>query len=313
VTLPRARYVAIMTDSRDTITRPASAAGTFRLGDLAVHRLGFGAMRLTGTGGMGRGEARSPQQSSAVLRRAAELGVNHIDTAGFYFSDSAVANRIIRDALAPYPDDLVIATKVGPTRDRTTGEFGDWARPDQLRARVEQDLDELGLDRLAVVNYRSNGRDDVPAAVAALADLRDEGLLRHVGLSNVDTATLEAALDVTEVVCVQNRHAPGYERSDGDEVLAACGEHGIAFVPFFTIAGQAREDPAQEQYDAVRAIADAHGVSAAQVRIAWNLALGPHVLAIPGTGDLQHLEENVAAAGLRLSGDDLARLADLAA
>ncbi|MGA8247437.1 MAG: aldo/keto reductase [Nocardioides sp.] len=302
-----------MTDSRDTLADPASAAGTFRLGDLTVNRLGFGAMRLTGTGGMGRGEPRSPAQGAAVLRRALELGVNHLDTAAFYFSDSGVANRIIRDALAPYPDDLVIVTKVGPTRDRATGDFGGWARPDQLRERVEHDLTELGLERLAVVNYRSNGRDDVPAAVAALAELRDEGLLRHVGLSNVGAGALEAARSVTEVVCVQNRHAPGYERSDSDEVLAACGEHGIAFVPFFTIAGQAREDPAQERYDAVHAIADAHGVSPAQVRIAWNLALGPHVLAIPGTGDLRHLEQNVAAAALRLGDDELARLADLAA
>lgn len=299
-----------MADSRDDFLS-ASAAGTFRLGDLSVHRLGFGAMRLTGTGGMGRGEPRPPQQGRAVLRRAVELGVNHIDTAGFYFSDSGVSNHIIRDALAPYPDDLVIVTKVGPDRDRATGEFGDWARPDQLRAHVEQNLTDLGLERLSVVNYRSNGRDDVPAAVAALAALRDQGLLQHVGLSNVNAETLAAARSVTDVVCVQNRHAPGYERFDSDQVLAACREHGIAFVPFFTIAGQSREDPALERYDAVGAIADAHGVTTAQVRVAWNLALGPHVLAIPGTGDLRHLEQNVAAAALRLTEDDLARLADL--
>jgi pyridoxine 4-dehydrogenase len=299
-------------ESRDNATLSASAAGTFRLGDRPVHRLGFGAMRLTGTGGMGRGEPRSPEQSREVLRRAVELGVNHIDTAGFYFSESAVANQIIHDALAPYPDDLVIVTKVGPTRDRATGAAGDWARPDQLRALVEQDLIELGLERLAVVNYRSSGRDDVSAAVEALAQLRDEGLLKHVGLSNVNAEALEAARSVTDVVCVQNRHAPGYERSDADEVLEACRKHDIAFVPFFAIAGQSREDPAQEQFDAIRAIADAHDVTAAQVRIAWNLALGPHVLAIPGTGDPQHLEQNVAAAALRLTGDELARLADLA-
>jgi pyridoxine 4-dehydrogenase len=293
------------------VTISASDAGTFRLGDLPVRRLGFGAMRLSGTGGMGRGEPRPPQQGAAVLRRAVELGVNHIDTAGFYFSETAVAHQVIRDALAPYPDDLVIVTKVGPTRDRATGAFGDWARPDQLRARVEADLTELALDRLPVVNDRSNGRDAVPAAVAALAELRDEGLLRHVGLSNVDADTLETALGVTDVVCVQNRHAPGYERSDSGRVLDACREHGIAFVPFFTIAGQAREDPAEERYDAVRAIADAHDATPAQVRIAWNLALGPHVLAIPGTGDPRHLEDNVAAAGLRLSPDDLALLAAL--
>jgi aryl-alcohol dehydrogenase-like predicted oxidoreductase len=268
-------------------------------------------MRLTGTGGMGQGEPRSPKQGRAVLRRAVELGVNHVDTAAFYFSASGVANHIIRDALAPYPDDLVIVTKVGPNRDRATGEFGDWARPDQLRAHVEQNLTDLDLDQLSVVNYRSTGRDDVPAAVAALAVLRDEGMLRHVGLSNVNAETLEAARSVTDIVCVQNRHAPGYQRSDTAQVLDACVQHGIAFVPFFTIAGQSREDPAQERYDAVRAIADARGVTTAQVRIAWNLALGPHVLAIPGTGDLQHLEQNVAAAALRLSEDDLAALASL--
>ncbi len=301
-----------MTGSRTAAALSASAAGTFRLGDLPVNRLGLGAMRLTGTGGMGRGEPRSPQEGRAVLRRAVELGVNHIDTAGFYFSESGVANHIIRDALTPYPDDLVIVTKVGPTRNRATGEFGDWARPDQLRAHVEQNLTDLGLERLSVVNYRSSGRDDVPAAAAALAALRDEGLLRHVGLSNVNAETLEAARSVTHVVCVQNRHAPGYERSDADQLLDACAEHGIAFVPFFAIAGKVREDPAQERNDAVRAIADAHLVTTAQVCIAWNLALGPHVLAIPGTGDPLHLEQNVAAAAIRLTDDDLAALADLA-
>lgn len=301
-----------MTGPRDDATLSADAAGTFRLGDLPVRRLGFGAMRLTGTGGMGRGEPRPPQQGRAVLRRAVELGVNHIDTAAFYFSESGVANHIIRDALAPYPDDLVIVTKVGPNRDRGTGEFGDWARPDQLRAHVEQNLADLGLDRLDVVNYRSNGRDDVAAAVGALAAIRDEGLLRHVGVSNVNAETLEVARGVTDVVCVQNRHAPGYERSDAQEVLDACRESGIAFVPFFALAGRSREDPAQEQFDVVRRIADAYGVTSAQVRIAWNLALGPQVLAIPGTGDPQHLEQNVAAAALRLSQEDLAQLADLA-
>jgi pyridoxine 4-dehydrogenase len=300
-----------MTDSTN-VSPPACHAGMFLLGDLAVRRIGFGAMRLTGTGGMGRGKARSPEVGLGVLRRAVELGVNHIDTAAFYFSQTCVANHLIRDALAPYPNDLVIVTKVGPSRDRTTGEIGDWARPDQLRAHVEQNLADLGLDQLPVVNYRSNGHDDVPAAVAALAELRDEGLLRHVGLSNVGVETLQAVRSVSEVVCVQNRHAPGFQRSDADRVLEACGEYGIGFVPFFTIAGQSREDPAQERYDTIRAIADAHGVTTVQVRIAWNLALGPHVLAIPGTGDPRHLEQNVAAAALRLSEDDLGQLADLA-
>jgi pyridoxine 4-dehydrogenase len=276
-----------------------------------VNRLGFGAMRLTGTGGMGRGEDRDPEQSAAVVRRAVELGVNHIDTAGFYFSASGRANLIIRDALAPYPPDVTVVTKVGPGRDLATGDWGDWVRPDQLRQHVEHNLETLGLDRLPVVNYRSNGRDDVKAAVAALVALRDEGMLDHIGLSNVGTEPLGAAREVSEIVCVQNRHAAGYERSDADEMLRACREAGIAFVPFFTIAARSREDTAEEQDDVVQQIADAHDATPAQVRIAWNLALGPHVLAIPGTGDVGHLEQNVAAAALELTEDDLAALGTL--
>jgi aryl-alcohol dehydrogenase-like predicted oxidoreductase len=288
-----------------------AAAGTFPLGDRTVHRLGFGAMRLTGTGGMGRGEDRDPEQSAAVVRRAVELGVDHLDTAAFYFSATTRANDVIRTALAPYDEHLTIVTKVGPGRDLVTGEWGDWARPDQLRAHVEANLDSLGLERLHVVNYRSNGRDDVPAAVAGLADLRDEGLLEHVGLSNVGLEVLDRACEVTDVVCVQNRHAAGYARDGADDLIAACRERGIAFVPFFAIAGQAREGTAAEQHDVVREVADAHGATPAQVRIAWNLALGPHVLAIPGTGDLGHLEQNVAAAALRLTDDDREALAAL--
>jgi pyridoxine 4-dehydrogenase len=292
-------------------TATAAAAGTFQLGDRTVNRLGFGAMRLSGTGGMGRGEDRDPEQSAAVVRRAVELGVNHIDTAGFYFSRTARANAVIRQALWPYPDDLTIVTKVGPGRDPATGEWGDWARPDQLRSHVEHDLETLGLDRIPVVNYRSNGRDDVPAAVAALADLRDQGLLEHVGLSNVGPEALAEARGVTGIVCVQNRHSPGYERSDSGDVLTACRDAGIAFVPFFAIAGQSREGTAEEPYDVIRAVADAHDATPAQVRIAWNLALGLHVLAIPGTGDLSHVEQNVAAAALQLTDDERAALAAL--
>ena len=292
-------------------TGAAAASGTFRLGDRTVNRLGFGAMRLTGTGGMGGGADRDPQQSATVVRRAIELGVNHIDTAAFYFSSSARANEIIRAALTPYPEELTIVTKVGPGRDLTTGEWGDWLRPEELRAHVEHNLETLGLDRLPVVNYRSNGRDDVPRAVAALRDLRAEGLLDNIGLSNVCLDVLDQARQVAPIVCVQNRHALGYERSDAQDLLERCRHVGIAFVPFFAIAGRSREGAAQETYDVVREIADAHGVEPAQVRIAWNLALGPHVLAIPGTGDLQHLEQNVAAASLRLTDDELAALSSL--
>jgi pyridoxine 4-dehydrogenase len=295
-----------MTDIR------AAAAGTWTLGDRTVNRLGFGAMRLSGTGGMGRGEDRDPDRSATVVRRAVELGVNHIDTAGFYFSASCRANEVIRDALAPYPGDLTIVTKVGPGRDLVTGEWGDWVAPERLRDHVEHNLETLGLDRIPVVNYRSNGRDDVPAAVAALTALRDEELLEHIGLSNVGVDALTASRRVTDIVCVQNRHSAGYERSDASDVLAECRDAGIAFVPFFTIAAQAREGTAGEQHDVVQSIADAHGATPAQVRLAWTLALGDHVLAIPGTGDLGHLEQNVEAAALRLDGDDLAALARLA-
>ncbi|HET9841072.1 MAG TPA: aldo/keto reductase [Nocardioides sp.] len=292
-------------------TTTASAAGTWTLGDRSVNRLGFGAMRLTGTGGMGRGDDRDPEQSAAVVRRAVELGVNHIDTAAFYFSATGRANAIIRAALSPYPDDLAIVTKVGPGRDLVTGDWGDWARPEELRSHVEHNLETLGLETLQVVNYRSNGRDDVVAAVAALASLRDEGLLRHVGLSNVGVEPLAAARQETEIACVQNRHAPGYERSDAGDLLAVCREHGIAFVPFFTITGRSREGAAAESYDVVESIAAAYDATAAQVRIAWTLSLGEHVLAIPGTGDIGHLEQNIAAASLRLAKDDLSALAAL--
>jgi aryl-alcohol dehydrogenase-like predicted oxidoreductase len=287
---------------------PAAAAGTWTLGGRIVNRLGFGAMRLSGAGGMGRGKDRDPDRSAEVVRRAVELGVNHIDTAEFYFSATCRANDVIRAALAPYDEGLTIVTKVGPGRDLDTGDWNDWARPDQLREHVERNLASLGLDRLHVVNYRSNGRDDVPAAVAALASLRDEGLVAHLGVSNVGPDALAAARQETEIVCVQNRHSLGYERSDTTDVLAECRAAGTAFVPFFSIAAQAREASAEESHDVVESVAAAHGVTAAQVRLAWTLALGPHVLAIPGTGDLAHLEQNVAAAALRLTADDLARL-----
>jgi pyridoxine 4-dehydrogenase len=289
------------------VTSTAEKSVRYPLGDRTVNRLGFGGMTLTGPRLSGPPADR--EAALAVLRRAVELGVDHIDTSDSF--GPHVVNELIREALHPYPDDLTIVTKIGPGRDLVTGDWGDWATPDRLRAHVEHNLETLGLDRLHVVNYRSNGRDDVPAAVAALARLREEGLIHHVGLSNVGVEALDAARGVTEIVCVQNRHAPGYERSDARDVLAACQAAAIAFVPFFAIAGQAREEKAEEQYDVIRALAEAYDATPAQIRIAWNLALGPHVLAIPGTGDLGHLEENVAAAAQRLGDEDLAALAGL--
>ena len=211
----------------------AAAAGTWQLGDLTVNRLGFGAMRLTGSLPFGRGTAGDRAQSLAVLRRAVELGVNHIDTASFYFSALRSANELINSALAPYPDDLVIVTKVWPGRDP----WGEWysARPDQLRGQVEENLRQLGRDHLDVVNLRRSGRESVAEHFAALAELREAGLIRHLGVSDVSVAQLEEALAIAPVVCVQNRY--GISDRTHDPVLRACAERGIAFVPFFAVAG----------------------------------------------------------------------------
>ncbi|MCX4747197.1 aldo/keto reductase [Kitasatospora sp. NBC_01287] len=289
-----------------TIT--ASSSGTWQLGNLTVNRLGFGAMRLTGTGPFDMGVPSDRARSIAVLRRAVELGVNHIDTAAFYFSALRSANELINTALAPRTEDLVITTKVGPGRDNS-GEWW-WAEPAQLRGQVEENLRQLGRDHLDVVNLRNKGRAVAPLVerFGALAELREAGLIRHLGLSNVTVEQLAAARAVAPVVCVQNRFGIG-ATAEQREVLRVCGERGVAFVPFFAIAGEGREEGVAEGQDqAVLDIARAHGASVAQVRLAWTLQQGPHVLAIPGTGNPDHLVENVAAAALRLTEAELARL-----
>jgi pyridoxine 4-dehydrogenase len=292
----------------DSPTITADAAGTWPLGGLTVSRLGFGAMRLPGSIS-GEGPPGDREQAVAVLRRAAELGVNHIDTAAFYFSALRSANELISTALAPYPDDLVIATKVGPWRD-TWGAWQGMARPDQLRGQVEENLRQLGRDHLDLVNLRTlSVSKPVGEHFAALAGLRDAGLVRHLGLSNVTVAQIDEALAIAPVAAVQNRYSIDSRRPEADDVLRACAERGIAFVPFFAIAGAGREDgrPAGE-LESVLTVARAHGATPAQVRLAWTLAQGPHVLAIPGTSRPAHLTENVAAGALRLTADDLALL-----
>jgi pyridoxine 4-dehydrogenase len=279
----------------------AAAAGTWTMGDLTVNRLGFGAMRLTGALPFGKGAPSDRDQSIAVLRRAVELGVNHIDTAAFYFSPLRSANELICTALQPYRDDLVIVTKVWPGRDP----WGEWysARPDQLRGQVEENLRQLGRDHLDVVNLRRSG-ESVAEHFGALAELRDAGLIRHLGVSDVSVAQLDEAQAIAPVVCVQNRY--GLDLREHDPVLRACAERSIAFVPFFAIAGERRQvgaggtDPAE-----LLEVARRHGATPAQVRLAWTLHQAPNVLAIPGTGDPAHLVENVAAAALRLTPDDL--------
>ena len=262
-----------------------------------------------------RGEAFAPGavpgdrgQAIAVLRRAVELGVNHIDTAAFYFSSLRSANELINTALAPYPDDLVITTKVGPGRS-PDGEFLPLARPDQLRGQVEENLRQLGRDHLDVVNLRQHALADVAEHYGALAELQEAGLIRHLGLSNIRPEHLEQARAVAPVVCVQNSFALGFRMPSQDGQLTRCGELGIAFVPFFAIAGEGREAGAGgAEHPEVEAIAKAHDASTAQVRLAWTLGRGPHVLVIPGTSSLDHLADNVAAGDLTLTDDDLARL-----
>ncbi|MCX2182691.1 oxidoreductase [Streptomyces sp. SKN60] len=290
----------------------AAASGTWKLGDRTVHRIGFGAMRLPQ-----HGEAFAPNavprdrdQAVGVLRRAVELGVNHIDTAAFYFSPLRSANELISRALSPYPDDLVITTKVGPGRD-PAGSWLPHATPEQLRGQVEENLRQLGRDHLDVVNLRIVGTDSLAERFGALAELRDAGLIRHLGLSNVRPHHLAEAQAIAPVVCVQNMYGIGAS-PEQEEFLRICGEQRVAFVPFYSIAGSGREAGASTADSSeVHAIARARGVSTAQVRLAWTLHQGPHVLAIPGTGDPDHLAQNVAAGSLSLSGDELAVLDSL--
>lgn len=277
----------------------------FRLGgDFAIDLLGFGAMRLP-TGGF-HGPPRDPEVGRAVLRRAIELGVNHIDTAAFYRSgDGKVrANQIIREALHPYPRGLLIATKVGPI-------FGPRgpspAKPAELRRLVEENLETLGLPRLDLV-YLRIGAMEVPhgeslgARFEALAALREEGLIRHLGLSNIDAAHLAEARAIAPVAAVQNHFH--IEKRDEAEVLATCAQEGIAFVPYFPLGGGITELKGKR----LAKVAARHHATVSQIALAWILAHNPVNLAIPGTGSLAHLEENMAVASISLDADDLAAL-----
>lgn len=274
---------------------------TFALGgDLTINRLGFGAMRLAmGTFG---GPLRRPETGIAVLRRALELGVNHIDTAGFYGGGDVRANDLIAQALRPYRDDLVIATKVGPLPG-PDGRPSGQASPAQLRALVEADLTTLGLDRLDLVYLRIGGMgaptgESLAERFAVLAGLRAEGLIRHLGISNVDAVQLAEARSIAPVVAVQNPH------TDDQSLLTECEQAGIAYVPFGTLGGGRYEVDTER----LGKVAARHGATVAQVGLAFLLASSPVTLAIPGTGSLDHLVENQAAGALSLSDEDLADL-----
>ncbi|MFF7402983.1 MULTISPECIES: oxidoreductase [Streptomyces] len=290
----------------------AATAGTWTLGDLEVNRVGYGAMRLTGNGMMGNSDGAPIDRAAAValLHRAFELGVDHIDTAAFYFSPLRSANELINRALAGWGGDVVVATKVGPGRD-AGGEWQPMARPDQLRGQVEENLRQLGRDQLDVVNLRRNGPglESIAEHFGVLAELRRAGLIRHLGLSNVRPEHVTEALAIAPVVCVQNSYGLDWRRADESGLVDLCGERGIAFVPFFAVSGLRREAAAGQEGDArVRSVARAHDATPAQVRLAWTLHRGPHVLAIPGTTDPAHLTENIAAGALRLTEEELALL-----
>ncbi|MFD8500541.1 aldo/keto reductase family oxidoreductase [Amycolatopsis sp. NPDC059657] len=275
--------------------------GTYRMGDLELTRVGYGAMQLAGPGVFGPPKDRDA--AIAVLRTAVELGVNHIDTADFY--GPHVTNEIIREALAPYPDHVHIVTKVGARRD----EQGGWPHartPDELRAQVHDNLRRLGLDRMDVVNLRVGGFDaPEPGSLAeqfeALAELQQQGLIRHLGLSTVNAEQLAEAQSIAPVVCVQNLY--NVARRDDDALVDLTASQDIAFVPYFPLGGF---NPLQS--DALHSVADRLGATPLSVALAWLLHRSPNMMLIPGTSSVEHLRENIDGAGLELPDDVVAEL-----
>ncbi len=266
----------------------------FPLGSFEVGRIGFGAIQLPGPGVFG--PPRDHRQACAVLRRAVELGVNHIDTAQFY--GPAVANELIREALHPYPEGLALVSKVGARRDESGG-WSPYNRPEQLRADIEDNLRSLGVDRLAAVNLRVAPESMMPPPgvpdqcfddqLAAMIEARDGGLIAGIGLSNVSLAYLHYALERTEVVCVQNLFNL-VDRSSQD-VLDECTTRGIAFVPFFPLgSGFSRPNPVLGDPH-IQQAARRLGGTPAQIALAWMLGVAPNILLIPGTSSIKHLEE----------------------
>ena len=290
----------------------------FPLGQFTVYRIGFGAMQLPGPGVFG--PPRDHDQAIAVLRRAVELGVDHIDTAQFYGPD--VANELIREALAPYPDTLALVSKVGARRD----DKGGWLpahEPDDLRRDIEVNLAALGVDQLAAVNLRVMDADTEstqPGRVnpelfdrqlSAMIEARDEGLIAGIGLSNVTLEHLQIALARTDIACVQN--AFNLVDRTSAPVLDACAEGGIAFVPYFPLgSGFAADNPVLGN-PVVRRTAERLGHTPAQIALAWMLAVSPNVLLIGGTSSVGHLEENMAVADVELDEDTVDELTSQAA
>ena len=277
----------------------AADAGTVDVGgDLTVNRLGFGAMRVTGRGIWGDPPDRN--EARGVLRRAVELGVNFIDTADSYGPE--VSEELIAEALHPYPEDLVIATKGGLVRPGP-GQWEPDGRPEHLRQACEGSLGRLRLDQIAV--YQLHRPDpDVPLedSIGALVELKEEGKIRHIGLSNVNEDQLRRAQAMTAIVSIQNRYNPGDRRSD--TLVDLCEQEEMTFLPWAPIQNL-------DRFPALTDIAKRHESTLHQIALAWLLARSKTMLTIPGTGSVEHLEENVAAGGLRLDPEEIAALNDL--
>jgi pyridoxine 4-dehydrogenase len=276
--------------------------GTFTLGgDLTVTRMGYGAMQLAGRGVFGPPADRDA--AVAVLREAVELGITHIDTSGYY--GPRVTNEIIREALYPYPEDLHIVTKVGAERD-ASGAWLTALSAEQLRAQVQENLRDLGLDAMDVVNLRHPGqRGPEPGSIAgpftALAELRQEGLIRHLGVSNMSAGQVAEAQSIAPVACVQNHYNLAHR--EDDDLIGSLAAQGIAYVPFFPLGGFS---PLQS--GTLDAVAEQLGAARMTVALAWLLHRSPNILLIPGTSSVAHLRENVAAVDLALPVDALAEL-----
>ena len=273
------------------------------LGGRRVRRMGFGAMQLPGPGVFGPPKDRAT--ALAILRRTVDAGVNHIDTAQFYGPN--VANELIREALHPYPDDLVLVSKVGAARDDTGAWIGA-QRPEELRQGVEANLASLRLEQVPVINLRRHPDGEVPfdEQVAAMVAFRDEGLIGAIGLSTVTLDEYRRARAMTPIACVQNAYSVA-DRS-GQDVFEACRADGVPYVPYFPLGSAFMPDKPVLTHPAVMSTADRLGATPAQVALAWLLHLSPNVLLIPGTSSLQHLEENLAAVEVDLDEEALTAL-----
>jgi pyridoxine 4-dehydrogenase len=287
-----------MSTSTSTTSLPG---GTWTMGDLEVTRFGYGAMQLAGPWVMG--PPADHDAAVAVLREAVDLGITHVDTSGAYGPD--VTNRLIREALHPYPDALHVVTKVGASRDAEGG-WPPARRPDDLRRAVHQDLETLGVEVLDLVNLRlGDAQGPVAGSLAeafgTLVELQQEGLVRHLGVSNATREQVVEARSIAPVVCVQNLYNLAH-RAD-DPLVDELARDGVAYVPFFPLGGFS---PLQSS--ALSAVADRSGATPMAVALAWLLRRSPNILLIPGTSSVAHLRENVAGAGLALSDEDLTEL-----